>query len=600
MPRPRPEETLEEPAVTAARHGLSSLSGSLACVLIVIFAAQMYFESRAKSPSVDEPPHLASGLSYVETGIFRGNLQHPALLKELSGLSLRLGGVRWPRNPETEKFLRGDFPPSLPPEWAIGNKIIIDNGPDRVMFWARLPVLLIPCLLAAVVYLWGRQMLGGPAALGALLLCTLDPAILGHAGFVTMDVGTAAFTALLFFALWHYIRSPTGLRLVLSGLALGAVLGAKFSTVLLVPVAAVLLLAAVIWPAEAVRPLPATKGAKVGRNEKCPCGSGKKYKACHGAPTRAISRALNSPDMSRRFGFCALAFLAMCAVAFTVVHALYFFPSDPLIYYRGLRLVNADHVADYQVFLAGEFQSHFTSYFAAAYLLKEPIAGILLAGLGVVALLRSPAIPVMGKLFILLPPAVWFIGHTVLADNLGIRYLIPAFPFVHLAGGLGLATLWGMAARWGRWVAVGLCGWLVFAAAGVYPDHLSYFNEAACALRQPDQIGVDGGTRCGPLWLDDSNVDWGQGFKQLKTWLDRNAKGRTIRVISLFGFPPEAYDIPTEAMSGREVTDRPHGLSAVSAHVVARMHARSQVRNWLQTAQPVAIVGHALYIYDLP
>jgi preprotein translocase subunit SecA len=24
-------------------------------------------------------------------------------------------------------------------------------------------------------------------------------------------------------------------------------------------------------------------GKKVGRNEKCPCGSGKKYKHCHGA-----------------------------------------------------------------------------------------------------------------------------------------------------------------------------------------------------------------------------------------------------------------------------------------------------------------------------
>jgi hypothetical protein len=584
----------------AARHGLSSLSGSLACVLIVIFAAQIYFESRTKSPSSDEPPHLASGLAYVETGVFRGNLQHPPLLKELSGLSLRLGGVHWPRNPETEQFLRGAFAPGLPPEWTIGNRIIIDNGPDRVMFWARLPLLLIACLLAAVVYLWGRQMLGGLAALGALLLCTLDPAVLGHAGFVTMDVGMAAFTALFFFALWKYIRHPTGLRLVLSGLALGAVLGTKFSAVLLIPVAAVLLLAAVVWPAEAVKPSPAGKGAKVGRNERCPCGSGKKYKACHGAQTFALSKILSSPQARRRFGSCALAFLAIFAVACVVVQALYFFPSDPLIYYRGLRQVNADHSPDWRPFLAGEFQSRFIGYFAAAYLLKEPLAGILLAGLGVVVLVRSRAIPVIGKMFILLPPAVLFVGHTVLADNLGIRYMIPAFPFVHLAGGLGLATLWRMTARWGRWVAVALCGWLVLAAAGVYPDHLSYFNEAACVLRQPDQIGMDGGTRCGPLWLDDSNVDWGQGFKQLKAWLDRNAKGRTIRVISNFGFPPEAYNIPTEALSGRAITDPSPGLYAVSAHLVARMHPSSRIRNWMQSTEPVAIVGHALYIYDLP
>ena len=33
--------------------------------------------------------------------------------------------------------------------------------------------------------------------------------------------------------------------------------------------------------AEAVRPF-VREGVKVGRNDPCPCGSGKKYKQCHG------------------------------------------------------------------------------------------------------------------------------------------------------------------------------------------------------------------------------------------------------------------------------------------------------------------------------
>src|SRR5437899_112278 len=36
-------------------------------------------------------------------------------------------------------------------------------------------------------------------------------------------------------------------------------------------------------PAQAEAPRPVRAGAKVGRNEPCPCGSGKKYKKCHGA-----------------------------------------------------------------------------------------------------------------------------------------------------------------------------------------------------------------------------------------------------------------------------------------------------------------------------
>jgi preprotein translocase subunit SecA len=33
---------------------------------------------------------------------------------------------------------------------------------------------------------------------------------------------------------------------------------------------------------EATRQEPATHGSKVGRNDPCPCGSGKKFKKCHG------------------------------------------------------------------------------------------------------------------------------------------------------------------------------------------------------------------------------------------------------------------------------------------------------------------------------
>ena len=36
-------------------------------------------------------------------------------------------------------------------------------------------------------------------------------------------------------------------------------------------------------PAQAEAPKPVRAGAKVGRNDPCPCGSGKKYKKCHGA-----------------------------------------------------------------------------------------------------------------------------------------------------------------------------------------------------------------------------------------------------------------------------------------------------------------------------
>jgi preprotein translocase subunit SecA len=35
-------------------------------------------------------------------------------------------------------------------------------------------------------------------------------------------------------------------------------------------------------PAKAGKPQPVRVGEKIGRNDPCPCGSGKKYKQCHG------------------------------------------------------------------------------------------------------------------------------------------------------------------------------------------------------------------------------------------------------------------------------------------------------------------------------
>jgi hypothetical protein len=602
----------------------SWLFSGLACLLIGIFFVQILSESRVKSPSSDEPPHIASGLSYVSTGIFRGNPQHPPLMKELSGLSLLLGGIRWPRNPQTEFFLHGPVVKGYQPEWAIGNKLIADNGPDRVLFWARLPFILVGCLLAAVIFLWGRQVLGTMAALGAVFLCTVDPGILAHSFMVTMDVPVTAFSLLFFFALWNYVRYPSVMRLLWCGLALGLALGAKFSAVLLIPLAAALLLAAVLWPPETDpgRPLTwldpfhsrfhmaeakpaesASAGATIGRNQKCPCGSGKKYKACHGKTAVRGKPAEPLPaETGRRVAIGVCALLGMGLIAFVIVYALYFFPLDPLVYFRGIQKVNADHISTFPAFLAGKFQPRFAAYFPAVFLLKESIASIVLATIGAVVLIRNRAVSLIGKVFVLLPPAVIFVGHIIFADDLGLRYILLVIPFAHLLGGLALAAMVQAQRRWVRGAALFLCAWLVMADAGIYPDHLSYFNEAACLPSHSGQIGLDGGSACGTYWLDDSNVDWGQGLKQLKAWLDRSGETRTVRLANPFGFPSEPYHIRAQPVTVEELARGPvpGGIYAVSAHLVARMSVWMPGCGWLRTVPPRAVVGHALYIYDIP
>jgi hypothetical protein len=581
----------------------------LAGILIAIFLAQSFLASLQKSPVFDEPPHIASGLSYLDTHVFHANLQHPPLLKEMSALFLSMAGIHWPKTPLADAVIRGG-PQGDKMEWPVGNSIIHDNGADRVLFWGRLPFILLGGLLGAVIYWWGRELVGSTAALGALFLYAFDPNMIAHSALITTDVGLTAFAVLFLFALWRYMQQPDWRRLVLCGVALGAVLGAKFSAVFLVPVAAILLAAAIRWPMVpgAAADSPAEKRfARVGPNNPCPCGSGKKYKKCHGAGATPGSETGRSLQQRQLMGTATM-FLAMCAIAAVLIEALYFFPSDPFLYLVGLNKVNADHTVGYQAYLHGNLSPHFYSYFAAAFLLKEPLATVILSIAGLVLLLRNKSMPVLTKLFLLLTPAVFFLAPTLLADNLGIRYIIPMLPFVYLLGGLALAELLDKSRLWGRYVAAALCLWVVVEAIGIYPDHLSYFNESACLLESPGSIGWDGGSACGPVWLDDSNVDWGQGLKELHAWLDLHAKGRRVNLTYFGVYPPDGYGLNyRNAEPGTLLADPAPGLYAVSANWVARLPAMGDNMSggvapgagaWLRKP-PAAIVGHAFYIYDV-
>ena len=467
-------------------------------------------------------------------------------------MPVRAIGVSWPLTREAWAALGPRVDPLF--QWRLGNTVLFGDDPRRVLFWARLPMLLVATLLGWTLWAWGRRMLGAGAGLAALTLFTLDPTLIAHGPLVTTDVGCAAFGTLFLFLLWRHLMAPSPARLVAAGVALGAALAAKFSALFFVPVAAVLL-------------------------------------------------ALGAPrEGARRLAWAAVALGALLVLAAVVVHATYFFPRDPLAYVDGLRQVNADHDPSYWPYMAGRFSPRFWSYYVVAYLLKEPIPSIVLAALGVWAITRPGVSRAIDHAFLLLPPAVLLTTYTAFSHNLGMRYVIPALPFLHLLGGAGLARLWKVG-RGGRALAVVLLAWLLVNAAGIFPDHLSYFNEAACLPRPARAIGLDAGALCGALWLDDSNVDWGQGLPQLAAWLAANPTPAPVRLAYFGSVPPERYGVRAEPLDARLLEHPPPpGRYVLSAHVWARLRGALATRPtepWLLRTTPSAIVGHAYFVYDV-
>ena len=545
-------------------------------LFMLVYLLQAWPALSRWSPTFDEPAHIGAGLSYLKTGEFKVNLQHPPLLKEIAAVPLVMTGVPFPMSPADWKDVTTPADPIL--QWQLGSSVIYDTGdPIGVVFRARLPFLALTLGLIAAVYAWGRTLLGPAAAAVAAGLVALDPTMVAHGMLVTTDTGFALAALLFLWALWRWLLLRSLTRLAIAGLALGAALATKFTGLLLLPLTLVLAVAAVRW-------VPSLPG-KVS-NPADPYGSEEK-------PARVF--------------WVVVSTAVLIAIAALVLHAVYFLPSDPLLYVKGAMLVNADHDPAYLPYMAGSFKPQFWTYYLMAWLLKEPLPAIILFACGVLALVRRDrSVSSLDRAFLLWPPVGLFLFYTFLSHNLGFRYLIPALPFMHLVAGAGAVWLWRSGALLRRAAAIALTGWMALNAWGIGSDHLAFFNETACLWTDPARIGLDAGSSCGPRWLDDSNVDWGQGLLQLKTWLDANAPGRPIGLAYFGTGRPSSYGIDASRITGQDVErGLPIGLHAISAHTLARSLGMLRLKfgdgpeNWIAHTPPRAIVGHAYYIYDI-
>lgn len=170
--------------------------------------------------TVDEPWHVVAGVSYVRTGDFRLNPEHPPLVKLVAGAAQSGDFVLPPFAPLVEK--------SQEREWVedvmfLRNDAAAAQRATRASMWAFHGVL----LLALGGLLW--RALGLPWAAGTLAFLAIEPSVAAHLPVAMTDLPLALTLAVavaaagLLLSTWHW-------RWVLAaGLALGLVLGSKHS-----------------------------------------------------------------------------------------------------------------------------------------------------------------------------------------------------------------------------------------------------------------------------------------------------------------------------------------------------------------------------------
>jgi hypothetical protein len=507
---------------------------ALVGALLLAFAAQSVASMRLLSATSDETSHLPSGYTYLETGEIRLNRQHPPLVKLLAALPLL---TLSPRLDLESPAFRSE----PPDEWKFGYEFLYSNDADALLFRGRLAIVLVSLLGGVYVWLFARDLFGIQGGFLALFLWAFCPNLVAHSHLVTMDVPLASFAIATFFHLRRATAGGAAPHLVAAAAMLGCALASKFSAVLFVPVVVGLVLAG---------------GWRRGR----------------------LPRA-------------AVVLAAILLGALALVWALYFFPGDPLFYWRGLTSVNQDHDPSYRYFLLGEFrEGGFPSYFFWVFLLKTPVPVLLLLAWAAFRLVRGPRIDPLDEAFVLAPGIVFFLGTAAVADDMGMRYLLPSLPFLFVFAGRTAPDLLG--GRVGRVAGAALVVWTLATAALIYPDHIAYFNELA------------GGPSRGHRYLDDSNIDWGQDLKRLAAYV-REERIDDLKLLYAWNASPDYYGIPYEPVGRRDWEEAPRpGTYAISTmwlihgmDTAARTGAKT---DWLRRYRPIGRVGYSFYLYRMP
>jgi hypothetical protein len=189
----------------------------------------------------DEIAHIPAGYSYAVKHDYRLNPEHPPILKTLSGLAILplQPNFDWTSDFWTTYNNYGEYD-----QWAAGRHLLhqINNNTDWLVFWARVPIVIISLLFGLFLFMWGNKLGGIITGLFTLILYTFDPNILGHNHFVTTDLAIAAAIGVSFYFFLKFLKQPTWINAFIGGLTLGIAQTTKFSAIILLPLFALLLI----------------------------------------------------------------------------------------------------------------------------------------------------------------------------------------------------------------------------------------------------------------------------------------------------------------------------------------------------------------------
>jgi len=624
----------------------NKITNILAGCLLVLMLLLAFLSMLDDSATMDEQAHIPAGYSYISQKDMRINPEHPPLLKDLAGLSVWLGS-KLTASPINFPIQAKSWQEGINDQWEFGSVFLYQSGndADQIIFWARLPMLLIMLVLGFYIFRWARELYGNKAGLLALFLYSLSPTFLAHSRYVTTDVGAAAAFFIATYYLVKWLQQSNKKNLVKAGLAFGLAMLTKFSLVLLIPYFIFLV---VVW-------------ALVGKKQVTAKNSGKK-----------LSSSRLRSLLTMTIGLLLIGIIGMILIWPVYLLHIWDYPperqladtqfhfrdfavekmSDPVIwmadkpllrpygqFFLGFLMVLRRATGGNTTYFLGEVSNQgWSYYFPIVFLIKVPLSFLILTLitlLSAACLIKKPFwqkpfqrffqwIKNHFTEFALLSFFALYWATSVTSNlNIGVRHVLPAFlPLYILISGqttrwltisLGptlekfkltpkdiirtiKTTIFVYLKTYFKYLILFiLLFWYAFGTIKVYPNFLAYFNEAV------------GGASNGYQYVTDSNLDWGQDLKRLAEFVEENKINKIY--LNYFGGGLGKYYLGEKFQDwwgDRNPADLPpNSWLAVSATFLQGCRAlpapgfnqKTDCYNWLNQYEPVEVIGHSIFVY---
>jgi hypothetical protein len=442
-------------------------------------------------------------------------------------------------------------------QYAFADIFMYKNRVDaeKMLNSARMMILLFSLALGALIYMWTSQLYGRDAGIIALALWAFSSTFLAHGTVVTTDMALTLFYFMSMYAFWRFIK---GLELKKPKVANTVLLGLSLGLLLASKYSSFIIFGVIgiiaFWYVY----------------------------------TKKID--------SEKLVFPAI---ACFVVIFFVLEFVFQFNPLGTYYWLGMKKVLSGVATGRSSFLMGRHSvTGWLYYFPVAFLIKTPIPMlVLLASIVFARKMWNRE----NLLFLALPAAVYFAAGCYAKVNIGHRHIMPVYPLLMvLAGGCGAELFKGRL----KYVLAALLVWYAASAIRVHPWHLSYFNEFI------------GGPKNSYKYMTDSNVDWGNGLKELGKYLkgqgvsgvymcyfgtgDPHYYGIKYRQIGFIDNISYQYSDGLRKDDDIDFSKEKKVLFCVSeTNLQATYYADKDVFSWMKSVPPEKIVANSIFVYDL-